>query len=361
MSLSSRLQKVLSPVLKDIKAYKVQPSTGMVKLDAMENPYTWPEEIHQQWLDVLKDVHVNRYPDADGTHVKAELKRVMGISDEYSVLLGNGSDELILLLMQGVLKPNATILAVEPSFVMYKHIAKTLHLNYHGVDLSADFDIDLDTTVSAIIKTQPAMIFLALPNNPTGNIFSDEKLKAIIEATSGLVVLDEAYTAFTEYDSQQWLAKYEHVIIMRTVSKIGLAGLRLGYLFAHHRIVNEIDKLRLPYNINTLTQATAQFILSHNDMLDQQTQALCAQRTLLMQQLGDFDVFECYPSEANFILVKVDEARSAIDIFEQLKQYNILIKCLDGGHPLLVNFLRFTVGKEEENQALIKALSDILH
>ncbi|MDY7025248.1 MAG: aminotransferase class I/II-fold pyridoxal phosphate-dependent enzyme, partial [Pseudomonadota bacterium] len=194
----------------------------------------------------------------------------------------------------------------------------------------------------------------------TGNLFSDQDVQAIIEAAPGLVVLDEAYTAFTQYDSQKWLVEHRHVVIMRTVSKMGLAGLRLGFCFAHPAITNELEKVRLPYNINCLTQHTAEFILKHADILEAQTQALRKLRSQLNDQLSLFSCFEVFPSEANFLLVRVlPNELSAREIFTALKERGVLIKCLDGGHPLLAQCLRFTVGSEEENQALISALKDI--
>lgn len=359
-NLASRIEQIRSKPLADMKAYHVQPAKDVIKLDAMENPFTWPTEIQTLWLESLKSVSVNRYPDAGASGLKRLLRQQFDIAEDYPIVLGNGSDELILLLAQMVQQPDVSIMGVEPSFVMYRQIARSLNLNYIGINLkSDDFSIDREATLAAIKTHQPSVIFLAIPNNPTGNVFDEQTIEEIIQASNGLVVLDEAYTAFTDYDSKKWL-RYDHVVIMRTVSKIGLAGLRLGYLFANPLITNELEKIRLPYNINCLTQHTASFILGHADILEQQSERLVEQRALLHQALTDLAAFEAFPSQANFILARVNHRLSAREIFEQLKQKGILIKCLDGGHPHLSNCLRFTVGSEAENQALIQGLSEII-
>jgi histidinol-phosphate aminotransferase len=354
----SRVKKLIREEIQALNAYPVPKSDGMLKLDAMENPYTWPAVAKQTWADMLQDLPINRYPDPQAQHVKDALVSVMGIDEQYGVLLGNGSDEIIQLLAMAVAKPGAKILAPEPGFVMYKMIATFCGLDYIGVPLTKDFELDESAMLDAIKKDQPELIFLAQPNNPTGNLWSQESIHKIIQASEGLVILDEAYTAFTDADHLDLLDQYEHVLVMRTLSKVGLAGLRLGMLIGRNEWLNELDKIRMPYNINILTQASALFALDHFEMLLVQTEQIRVDRVLLMKDLSEIQGLEVFPSEANFVLVRAPEGM-ARNWFEELKQRNILIKCLDDGHELLRNCLRITVGSTDQNETLISALEEI--
>ncbi len=354
----SRVKKLVRQEIQDLSAYPVPNSEGMTKLDAMENPYTWPAVAKEAWAEMLKTLPINRYPDPQAQHVKNELREVMGVGDDFDILLGNGSDELIQLLAMALAKPGATILAPEPGFVMYKMIATFCGMNYVGVPLTADFELDESAMLAAIKEHQPELIFLAQPNNPTGNLWSQQSIDKIIELASGVVVIDEAYTAFTDADYLDLLEKHEHVLIMRTLSKVGLAGLRLGLLVGRSEWLNELEKIRLPYNINILTQASALFALEHYDMLLVQTEQIRVDRLLLMRDLDSVKGLEVFPSEANFVLVRTP-ANMARNWFEELKQKNILIKCLDGGHELLKDCLRITVGTTDQNDQLVSALAEI--
>jgi histidinol-phosphate aminotransferase len=354
----SRVKKLIRQEIQDLSAYPVPNSEGMLKLDAMENPYTWPAIAKETWAEMLKTLPINRYPDPQAQHVKDELRKVMGINDDYDILLGNGSDEIIQLLAMALAKPGATILAPEPGFVMYKMIATFCGLNYIGVPLTADFELDDVAMLTAINEHQPELIFLAQPNNPTGNLWSQTSIKNIIEASEGLVVIDEAYTAFTDAEHLGLLNKYEHVLIMRTLSKVGLAGLRLGMIMGRSEWLDELEKIRLPYNINILTQASVLFALEHYDMLLVQTEQIRVDRLVLMNDLAAIKGLQVFPSEANFVLVRTPQGM-ARNWFDALKSKNILIKCLDGGHGLLKDCLRITVGTSEQNNLLVSALSEI--
>ena len=354
----SRVKKLIRQEILDLSAYPVPSAAGMIKLDAMENPYIWPAVAREAWADLLKDVPINRYPDASGEMVKDALREEMGVNEKYDILLGNGSDEIIQMLAMAVAKPGATILAPEPGFVMYKMIATFCGLNYVGVPLTADFELDESAMLAAIEEHDPQLIFLAQPNNPTGNLWDETAIKHIIEASQGLVILDEAYTAFTDADHLALLEKYDHVLVVRTLSKVGLAGLRLGLLIGSKEWLSELEKIRMPYNINSLTQASALFALEHFDMLVMQTEQLRVDRVVLMNDLSAIAGLEVFPSEANFVLVRTPDGM-ARNWFEDLKEKGILIKCLDGGHPLLKNCLRITVGTTDQNERLVNALNEI--
>lgn len=349
---------VLRPDLARLSAYHVPPATGMVKLDAMENPFSLPESLAQEIAQALAAAPVNRYPDPTATQLKQQLRQTFAIDERWDILLGNGSDELIQLLIQAIAVPGATLLSVEPSFVMYRMIAAYNHVRYMGVPLTADFELDRPAMLAAIKAQRPALTFIAYPNNPTGNLFDAEVICDIVRAAApGLVVIDEAYQAFA---SDSWLGRlhqFDNVLLMRTVSKLGLAGLRLGYLVGHPQWLQEIDKLRLPYNINVLTQLAATTILQHSTLLDEQTAILRAEREQLQQALTRLPGITPYASQANFILTRVPDAPR---MHARLKEAGILVKNLHGVHPYLEHCLRLTIGTPQENALLLKALQNAL-
>jgi len=355
---NSIISRIFRPQILEMSGYKVADATHYIKLDAMENPYNLPDEIIDQWLETLKGCDLNRYPDPVARDLNARIKQVNHIPDVFEVLLGNGSDEIIQLLLMA-LSTGENILAPEPSFVMYKQISLSLGLNYHSVPLNDDFSLNLEAMLVAIEKHQPAIIFLAYPNNPTGNLFNADEIKKVIETAKGLVIIDEAYAPFTDASFIDALADYENLLVMRTLSKLGLAGLRLGFIMGRPSIIAELDKIRLPYNINILTQETARFALSHYAIFEQQTQKICQQRHVVLTALNAMDGIKVYPTAANFILFKTLTI-TADRVFSALKQRGILIRNLSPHGGLLANCLRVTIGSTEENQLFLKAMRDIL-
>jgi histidinol-phosphate aminotransferase len=344
--------------VRNLRAYHVPDSAGLIKLDAMENPYPWPEALREHWLATLRDAQLNRYPDPQGRALQAALREAMGIPSDMALLLGNGSDELIQMLALAVAQPGRKVLSLEPGFVMYRMIALFAGMDHVGVPLRAeDFGLDIDATLAAVEQAQPALTFIAYPNNPTGNLFDTAAIARIIEASPGLVIVDEAYAPFTDQSFLHRLGDWPNLLVMRTVSKMGLAGLRLGYLAGPADWLAEIDKVRLPYNVNVLTQASATFALQHHAAWDAQTSAIRIERARLFDALGAVPGISAYPSDANFILVRTAAGRAGM-IFEGLLQRGILVKRLDGAHPLLADCLRMTVGTPDENARLIAALDN---
>jgi len=273
------------------------------------------------------------------------------------LLLGNGSDELTQTIAMTLGGPGRVILSVDPGFVMYSMIATFTGMQYQSVPLREDdFSLDLEAVLQAMERHQPAVVFLAYPNNPTGNLYAEDELVQIIEAAPGMVVIDEAYAPFTDASFVSRLGSYPNLVVMRTLSKMGLAGLRLGMLAGPSQWVGEIDKVRLPYNINVLTQISAEFALRHQAVLDAQTREIREQRAVLFEALAVMDVVHAFPSEANFILMRMPEGRAS-DIFIGLRRQGILVKNLDGAHPSLRDCLRVTVGTAEENAAFLEAMS----
>jgi len=352
-------QRLVRPQVLAAHAYQVPDATGLVKLDAMENPFTWPLELLGGWQRALASVHVNRYPDPRAAGVKRALAKAFAVPAGLDTLLGNGSDEIIQLLALAVARPGAVLLSPEPGFAMYRLIAAFAGLDYIGVDLAPDWSLDMPAMLEAVARHRPALVFLALPNNPTGNLFAESDVRAIVEATPGLVVLDEAYTAFTDADFLTWALDYPNVLVMRTLSKVGLAGLRLGMLFGRPAWLAHLEKLRLPYNIGVLVQATAEYALEHFAVFEAQTAELRRQREWLFTRLVALPGVDAWPSETNFLVLRLHHLGGAA-AWQALKERGVLVKCLEGSHPSLAGCLRITVGTREENEALLAALATLV-
>ena len=345
--------------IRNLNAYHVPDASGMIKLDAMENPYHWPDELVSNWLELLKKAEINRYPDPSADRLKNILRSTMSVPDDAGILLGNGSDEIIQMLAMAMNGENRTLLSVEPGFVMYDMIATFTEMKYVGVPLNPDFSLNKDAVIAAINEHQPAIVFLAYPNNPTGNLFDRTAVDEIIQASPGIIVIDEAYHAFAGDSYMNDITKYEHMFVMRTVSKMGLAGLRLGLLAGNADWLHEFDKVRLPYNINVLTQLSVEFALEHVDVLNKQTEQICKDREALLNELKNIDTLTVFPSKTNFILFKT-EAGKATSIFEALQHKGILIKNLSKAGSALTDCLRVTVGSPDENRAFITALKEVI-
>lgn len=357
--INTLISHVVRQEVLQMSAYKVAEAHGLIKLDAMENPYSWPESIKQQWLDKIKDCPINRYPDPEAAGLTSIIRQSNGVPDQAELMLGNGSDEIIQILLMA-LKPGASVMAPTPGFVMYQQIAVSLGLTYFAVPLnSSDFSLDGAAMIECIEQNQPEVIFLAYPNNPTGNLFDEQVIETIVKTSQGLVVIDEAYAPFAKATFMNRLTDFSNLLVMRTVSKLGLAGLRLGFMAGHADIIEQLNKIRLPYNINVLSQITAEFALQHKSVFDQQTDQICADRADLFHQLNALSGIQAFASAANFILFRTAENK-ADDIFEQLKQHKILIKNLSPQGGLLKDCLRVTIGKPEENRAFTQALTNIL-
>ncbi|MCU0766577.1 MAG: histidinol-phosphate transaminase [Gammaproteobacteria bacterium] len=348
------------PEIRALSAYHVPDASGLIKLDAMENPYGWPAELREEWAALARATAVNRYPDPRAQPLKDALRAAMNIPAAAGILLGNGSDEIIQTIALALAGPDRTVLTVEPGFVMYRMIATFAGMRYCGVPLrAADFALDLPALRAAIEAHRPAVVFLAQPNNPTGNCFDEAALFEVIEAVPGLVVVDEAYAPFTDASLLPRVGEWPNLLVMRTVSKMGLAGLRLGYLAGPAAWLDELDKVRLPYNVNVLTQRAAELALRHKAVLDAQTAAIRTERAVLHGALATLPGVTPYPSEANFILVRVPAGRAGA-LFAGLRERGVLVKNLHGGHPLLADCLRVTVGTPQENAAFLAAFAACL-
>lgn len=367
----SPLQRIRQDV-QSMHAYAVQDATGMVKLDAMENPYGLPSELQAALGRRLGQVAINRYPGARVDDLRHALAAHVDLPQGWGLMLGNGSDELISLLAMACdlpagATPNgrpASILAPVPGFVMYAMSAQLQGLDFHGVPLTADFELDESAMLAAMAQHQPAIVYLAYPNNPTGNLWDDgtiERIVALQGQLGGLVVMDEAYQPFA---ARTWLdpmrahpERHAHVLLMRTLSKFGLAGVRLGYLMGPQALLAEVDKVRPPYNVSVLNAECALFALEHAPVFAEQARAIREQRAWLLAELAQLNGVHAYPSEANMLLVRVPNAQQC---FDSMKLSGVLVKNVSKMHPLLLNCLRLTVGTPAENQRMVQALQSSL-
>jgi histidinol-phosphate aminotransferase len=353
--------RVIRPVIKKIQAYHVADARGLIKLDAMENPYGLPEEMAAELQHKLATAELNRYPDPAATALRNKLVQVMQVPDGKAIMLGNGSDELIQILAMSVADHDAgtgadtCLMSFDPGFVMYKMIADFTGIKYAGIPLREDFSLDMEKTRAAISQYQPAVIFIAYPNNPSANCFNEQDIEEIISLAPGLVVLDEAYHPFAQASFMDRLADFDNLLVMRTVSKMGLAGLRLGVLCGHPDIIRELDKVRLPYNINVLTQIAAEYVLDHIEVLEQQAKNIRQERDRMLEIMREMPELQVFPSQANFILFRLLN-KEANEVFDSIRQSGVLIKNMKADTGPLANCLRVTAGTANENQAFINAL-----
>ena len=356
---TDKVKRWIRPSVLATTAYHVQDATDLIKLDAMENPYIWPTTIKQAWLHGMEQAAINRYPSAGAVVLKEKLRQAFAIPADMGLLLGNGSDEIIQIILMALAGDNSIVIAPTPTFVMYEVIAAAARLRFIGVPLRQDFSLDRPAMLRAIQEHEPAVIFLAYPNNPTGNLFDVDTVTEIIEQAPGLVVVDEAYHVFAGQSFLHKMGHYDHLLIMRTMSKFGLAGLRLGYLVGPECWLKEFEKIRLPYNINLLTQLTCTFILDHIEVLQDQGTAIRRDRESLYQSLATLPGVAVWPSATNFLLFRITRGGGE-RVFQGLKQAGVLIKNLHGIHPLLDDCLRVTIGTPEENQQFLMALRHVL-
>ena len=350
----------IRPDVQAMQAYAVQDASGLVKLDAMENPHPLPQSHQQQLGQRLGALALNRYPAGRVDDLRAALARYARMPAGFALMLGNGSDELISLLTLACDLPAAKVLAPVPGFVMYAMSAQLQGLEFVGVPLTADFELDKAAMLAAIAEHKPAITYLAYPNNPTANLWDDAVIESIIEAVGkvgGLVVMDEAYQPFSSKSYIDRIKRHGHVLLMRTLSKFGLAGVRLGYLMGPAALIAEIDKVRPPYNVSVLNCECALYALEQTDLFAAQAADVRAQRQRLLNALAELPGVKVWRSEANMILLRVPDADQT---FAALRARGVLIKNVSKMHALLANCLRLTVGTADENTRLLAALESSL-
>lgn len=361
MSIDSLIRNTIRSDVLAVPGYHVADASGYIKLDAMENPYPLPHHLATELAQRLANVALNRYPVASYASLKQRICQQLGVPAGYDVLLGNGSDELISILDMACAQQDrrAVVLAPVPTFVMYARSAQFAGMDFVGVPLKADLTLDKEAMLAAIEQHKPALVFLSYPNNPTGNLFDDNDIVEIIHALgdTGIAVVDEAYEPFAQQSFMARLPEFDNLVVMRTVSKLGLAGIRLGYLSAAPKLLEQLDKVRPPYNINVLTQVAAEFALDNIEVLNRQAAQLRNERTALSTALTAIPGVQVFPSAANFLLVRVPDADAAN---AYLLSHKVLVKNVGKMHGVLTNCLRITVSTPEENAAFLAAFTAAL-
>lgn len=352
------IQDMVKKNIRELKAYKPEEILCPIRMEANENPFTINSSLKDRVLESISRISLNRYPDSLATDLRKQISAKSGIKPE-NIIVGNGSDELIQMLITAFCENEDKVLFPVPTFSMFGIIAKSFGVNTIEIPLDSEWDIDLAEIKKSYEKNLPKIIFLSTPNNPTGNCFSENKILDIIEKTYSLVVVDEAYADFCGKTFIDQLKHSKNLIILKTLSKVGMAGLRVGYLIASKEIINILHKIRLPYNSNSLSQAAAKVILTNNEIVESQVQQIIKGREFLLEELKklkDKEGITPFHSNANFILFKTEKDADAIH--RKLTEEGVLIRNLNGDGPLK-NCLRVTVGRPEENDAFIKALKKV--
>jgi histidinol-phosphate aminotransferase len=352
-------KKYLREDINNFKEYFIDNPENMIKLDAMEYP------VDKSLRDVIKllninekEILLNRYPESHSQELEKIILDYFGLNSNFGVNFGNGSDELIQNICLAFSKKGNNVMVPSPSFSMYEKIISTVNLKYIPEYLNEDFDIKIDQMIKNISKYKPAIIFLACPNNPTSNLWDKDKIIQIIESSESIVVIDEAYVDFCESSYIDLIEKYENLVILRTFSKIGFAGLRLGFMISNKEISSIINKIRLPFNINTVSLKIIINIFENFSIIKKNCQNIISLREKLYSDLSELRNIKVLKSSTNFLIFKTLN-KSSDEIYKLLKDSNILIKNLNNNSNLK-NFLRVTVGTEEENNSFVSTLSKYL-
>ncbi len=352
---SSLIASRVSQEIRDISPYSVPYFDCKIRLDGNESPFPPPKEVQDNIDSAIKEIDINRYPDPEAKRLVQIISNVCDFPKE-GILLGNGSDELIGMLITAFSHGTGRILCPSPTFSMYKLTGLAMGAEIVEAPLDAKFDIDLDETIRAIDENDPDLIFLASPNNPTGNMYSASKVAEIISVSKGIVVVDEAYSDFSGYTFLPLIKECENLVILRTLSKVGFAGLRIGMLLARDSLVSEINKVRYPYNINSLSQVVAEVVLENCEFVAENIQLIIRERDRVYNALSALEQIEVSPSDANFIFFRVNDADT---LFSKLVERDILIRNFNKPGRLQ-NCMRVTIGTPEENDSFLSALSEIL-
>ena len=352
-------EHIVHPEIRALSAYQTEPFTGSIKLDAMESPYGFEGDLQEQLMKKLSSVDINRYPDARNSELTEHLRSVFEIPANYGLTLGNGSDELLQLIQLAVGGRGRSIATPLPTFSLYELVARYTGADFIGVDLNQRFELSESAWFDAIRKHSPACVFFAYPNNPTGNFFSSELIEATAREVKGLVVVDEAYHAYSGQSMLPAMARHENMAVVRTLSKSGLAGLRIGFMISHKQWAAQFEKLRMPYNIGVLNQACAVFALENWSYLRTGVQRVIQERSRVRARLEQLHGIQVCDTKTNFLIARITN-QDAEAVFEALRTSGILVRKLQGMHSLLQGCLRISIGTPSENDAMIETLKQIM-
>jgi len=354
--MSGSLQDIFREEVLRMRAYEVEEPSGLIKLDANENPYPPPGWLMDRIAEACRGLHLNRYPDPAALKLRGLLAERIGW-EAGGLMIGNGSDELIATLLTACGHRGARLLVPSPTFAMYRLIGLASGWDVREYQLNEQFDLGKESFLASVRECRPRLVIVAWPNNPTGNCVDEGILETLLAEAPGLVVIDEAYFEFAGRTFLPRLREHRNLIILRTLSKIGLAALRLGILLADPEVVGELNKVRLPYNVSSFSQEAASIVLENPGFLDGEIGELLSERKRLLEVMEDLGGVHPYPSDANFILFRT--GKDSAKVFQELKAEGVLVRDLGRPGPL-ENCLRVTVGTAEENTAFITALRKIL-
>jgi histidinol-phosphate aminotransferase len=340
-----------------LRAYTMAPDRASVKLNQNENPWDAPLAIKQETLKRLADRAWSRYPDFSPLRLHERLAEFCDWSPE-GIIAGNGSNELIQALLMVTIGAGNRVLINEPTFALYRQITTVLGGEVLSVPLTSELSFDMKALRAAVRSTDPDVVIICSPNNPTGCVMESSDLVSLLEETRGLVVVDEAYFEFSGQTVVPLLKQHANLVVLRTFSKaMAMAGLRVGYLLAAPELVREVAKAVLPYNLNIVSQTAAEVAIEmHEAALQPLVQTIVDERDRLYRELSDIEGLSPLKSRANFMVV-----RSAIEprrVFAELLKQDILIRDVSG-YPMLDDYFRVSVGTPEENDLLVKALREV--
>jgi len=354
-TVESVLESRLSGRVKALSAYSVPHRDCSVKLDGNESPFPLPPEVAARIAEETSRLELNRYPDPEAHDLRTLISEISGFPRE-GIILGNGSDEIIGMLVTAFAGGTGKVVCPAPTFSMYRLSGLALGATILEPGLDEKFDLDMKSMRAVIEEKDPDIIFLASPNNPTGNAYSEDRILEVIELSGGLVVVDEAYADFSGQNFLPLVKTHGNLVVMRTLSKIGFAALRLGMLFAGEGIAHEVNKVRYPYNINSLSQSAARVVLERREFIAENVQLIVRERERVFGALSEISNVEAFRSDANFILFRVKDADS---VFEGLIERDVLIRNFNRPGRL-ENCLRVTIGTPGENDAFLAALRGAL-
>jgi len=343
---------LINDSVRGLKGYHLTPIECGVKLNQNENPRDWPADVKERAARFLVERPWNRYPNFVPDDLRAALARYAGVAME-NIIAGNGSNEMLLVLLLSFAAKAKSVILCPPTFTVYRLLADGMGARAAVVNLTDDLRYDVSAIKKASVDNPGSMLIICSPNNPTGCAVSEGELRDILSAHSGICVLDQAYVEFGGFNAIGLLPEYPNLIIARTFSKaMAAAGLRLGYMIGAPEIIAEINKIKLPYNINFFTEYAASLILENAEMVRESVKMIVDERKSLSKYLASLPFDNVYPSEANFILVRT---RRKQELFDYLRGDDILVRDVSA-YPLLDGCLRISVGTVEENLALRKSL-----
>ncbi len=344
--------------IKGLKPYDPHEVPYKVKLNANENPYGLPEGIIEEILRKAKNLKYSRYPNANSVKLSEAVSAFWGLTRD-NIVIGNGSDELIDYLIKAFSEKGRKVITTAPSFAMYKIYSIVNGSNFVQIPLSqSNFSLNEDKILEEAKKDDSSIIFLAYPNAPTGNYFAEDKIIKIIEESGCLVVVDEAYYEFGKKTFVPLISRYDNLVILRTFSKAySIASLRVGYLLSNPEIINEVRKVKNPFNVNTFSQLAAQVVFENKEILKNNIEKIIKERERLTDRINEITPFKTHPSQTNFVLVEAGSKEDTDLVYNNLLEQGILVQTVSD--PVFSSsryFLRITVGNKEENDILIDGL-----